>query len=172
MLRRSIGIISTQGQRFVGKNQFNAKNILFRGFSNVNGLPNVTPEQAERITFRDQQIRKEHETLHVKDGANDEVRRRRMIYRSKQRGWLEVDLLLGSWAEKNVPKLSAKELDEYDLILREETIDIYNYVSGKDPAPEHLEGLKVLKDIQEYALSSKVLDPETYAKFKRENNLT
>ena len=26
------------------------------------------------------------------------VRRKRLVYRSKQRGWLEVDLLLGTWA--------------------------------------------------------------------------
>jgi len=95
-----------------------------------------------------------------------------MIYRSKQRGWLEADLLLGSWAEKNVPKLSPSELDEYDLILKEETIDVYNYVSGKDPLPDHLKGLKVMNDLQQYALSSKALDPVEYAKFKKENKLT
>eukprot|EP01040_Poterioochromonas_malhamensis_P003703 gene3703-3957_t len=136
----------------------------------------VTPAQqqaAAKIAEVDHKIRTRHEELHIPKDANaDEVRRKRMIYRSKQRGWLEVDLLLGSWAEKNVPKLSAKELDEYDLILREETIDVYNYVSGKDALPEHLQNLKVMKDLQVYALSSKALDPETYATFKRENRLT
>ena len=37
-------------------------------------------------------------------------RRRRLIYRSRQRGWLEVDLLLGKWATENVPKLNAEQL--------------------------------------------------------------
>jgi succinate dehydrogenase assembly factor 2 len=35
-----------------------------------------------------------------------QVRRKRLIYRSKQRGWLEVDLLMGTWAVEHVPKLS------------------------------------------------------------------
>ena len=54
-----------------------------------------------------------------------------MIYRSKQRGWLEADILLGSWAVLHVPSLSIKELDEYEIILNEETIDVFNYVTGK-----------------------------------------
>ncbi|KAI2495744.1 Flavinator of succinate dehydrogenase [Fragilaria crotonensis] len=30
-----------------------------------------------------------------------QVRKKRLVYRSKQRGWLEVDLLLGTWANEN-----------------------------------------------------------------------
>jgi succinate dehydrogenase assembly factor 2 len=30
----------------------------------------------------------------------DEAHRKKLIYRSKQRGWLEVDLLMGSFAVK------------------------------------------------------------------------
>ena len=31
------------------------------------------------------------------NGSDVAARRKRLIYRSKQRGWLEVDLLLGTW---------------------------------------------------------------------------
>jgi hypothetical protein len=31
------------------------------------------------------------------NGTDIAARRKRLIYRSKQRGWLEVDLLLGTW---------------------------------------------------------------------------
>ena len=31
-----------------------------------------------------------------------DIRKKRLVYRSKQRGWLEVDLLLGTWASENV----------------------------------------------------------------------
>lgn len=144
-----------------------------RNFSQVvlNGL---TPEQIEKISASDNEIRHRHESINMNltEETLDEVRRKRMIYRSKQRGWLEADLLLGSWATEHVPHLSKQDMDDYDLLLKEETIDIYNYVSGKDPLPDHLKNLKVMKDLQEYALKSKVIDPESYAKLKKEHNLT
>ena len=95
-----------------------------------------------------------------------------MIYRSKQRGWLEVDLLLGSWAVENVPTLTAEELDQYEEILKVETIDIYNFVSGKDQPPEHIRSLPLMKRLQEYAKKVDVVTPEGYAAMKRSANLT
>ena len=95
-----------------------------------------------------------------------------MIYRSKQRGWLEVDLLMGSWAVENVPKLNEQELDEYEVLLNEETIDIYNYISGKDELPHHLKDLKVMKMMQDYSLVKNMASPEGYASVKKDANLT
>lgn len=83
----------------------------------------------------------------------DEANRKRIIYRSKQRGWLEVDLLLGSWASKNVMTLTAEELQQYEDILNQETIDIFNYISGKDTIPEAID-TPIMKRIQEYCFSS------------------
>lgn len=76
-----------------------------------------------------------------------------MIYRSKQRGWLEVDLLLGSWASKNVMSLTSEELQQYEDILNKETIDIFNYISGKDTIPEDID-TPIMKRIQAYCFSS------------------
>lgn len=95
-----------------------------------------------------------------------------MIYRSKQRGWLEVDLLLGSWAVENVPNLSEVELDEYEILLKEETIDVYNYVSGKDPLPPHLQGLSVMEKLKIFAFQRTMTTPEDYEVTKRRANLT
>ena len=36
--------------------------------------------------------------------------RKRLLYRSKQRGWLEVDIILGSWASHHLPKLDKNTL--------------------------------------------------------------
>ncbi|RQM15922.1 hypothetical protein DD237_006225 [Peronospora effusa] len=83
----------------------------------------------------------------------DEANRKRIIYRSKQRGWLEVDLLLGRWAGQNVMQLSRDELQQYEDILNEETIDIFNYISGKNDVPERL-NTPMMKRLQAYCLSS------------------
>ena len=46
-----------------------------------------------------------------------DIRKKRLIYRSKQRGWLEVDLLLGTWASEHVSTLSVKELDQFEAFV-------------------------------------------------------
>jgi succinate dehydrogenase assembly factor 2 len=106
------------------------------------------------------------------EAERDLNRRKRMIYRSKQRGWLEADLLMGSWAAENVPNLSTQELDEYEILLQEETIDIYNYISRKDPLPPHLQQLSVMKKLQDYALTKNMASPDGYKEVKERTNLT
>lgn len=101
----------------------------------------------------------------------DSVRRRRLIYRAKQRGWLEADILVGSWARENVPRLNDDELTQLETILQEETIDLFNFVSGKDPLPEHLATLPVMQQLLTYAKMTKIDDPESYAAIKQRNNL-
>ena len=65
-----------------------------------------------------------------------EANRKRLLYRSRQRGWLEVDLLLGTWAAKNLPGLTAGELDAYEAILNQETTDLYNLLLSKPEVAE------------------------------------
>ena len=99
---------------------------------------------------------------------HDEVLRKRLIYRSKQRGWLEVDLLMGRWAEENVRSLSASELGQYEAIINRETLDIYNMVTGVQPVPPELD-TPLMARLQAYASSSPVgkADPEAYAQTKK-----
>lgn len=134
----------------------------------------LSPQQIDKILSSDLRYRNQHIAVEqaLDETERDEVRRKRMIYRSKQRGWLEVDILLGSWATKFVPGLSPRQLDEYELVLKEETIDIYNFVSGKDELPDRIKDLSVIKMLQEYAKSSKVNDPLSYERLKKETNLT
>jgi len=140
----------------------------------MKNLPGLSPQQLAKIQASDNYLRNKHFKIEADMEAKerDIVRRKRMIYRSKQRGWLEADLLMGAWAVKNVPHLSDAELDEYELLLKEETIDIYNYVSGKDALPPHLASLGVMRRLQQYALQRTMSGPELYAQVKKEANLT
>jgi hypothetical protein len=52
--------------------------------------------------------------------------------------------------------------EEIELILKEETIDVYNYISKKDPLPDHLKSLEVMKQLQDYALKRTMATPEGY----------
>ncbi len=46
--------------------------------------------------------------------------RRALLYRSRQTGWLETDLIMGRWAAENLDKLSREELREYGKIVQVE----------------------------------------------------
>ena len=41
----------------------------------------------------------------------------RLLYRARQRGWLELDLLVGMWAESHIDALSPTQLKDLELLL-------------------------------------------------------
>ena len=106
-----------------------------------------------------------------------DVRKKRLIYRSKQRGWLEVDLLLGTWASENVPRLSPSELDEFEEFVNLETIDIYNVITLRTDVPESMRGVAgektLVEKIQDWAKESPLgkASREKYVEVKSKNNL-
>uniref|UniRef100_A0A0C3U049 Succinate dehydrogenase assembly factor 2, mitochondrial n=2 Tax=Guillardia theta (strain CCMP2712) TaxID=905079 RepID=A0A0C3U049_GUITC len=59
--------------------------------------------------------------------------KRALIYRSRQTGWLETDLIMGRWAEANVEKLTDAEIKEYCKIVQCEIIDIFQWIVGQKP---------------------------------------
>jgi len=77
---------------------------------------------------------------------------KRLIYHAKQRGWLELDLLLGGWAERHVRTLSDAELDDLALVLAEETLDIWEWVTRQSTPPALLESNAVFRRIREYVM--------------------
>ena len=137
-------------------------------------IAGLTVDQMTKVEETNEALRTRHVKIEaaMDPAEKDVARRKRMIYRSKQRGWLEADILMGSWATKHVPGLTVAQLDEYETILNEETIDVFNYITGKDALPPHLQKLALMKDLQNYALQSKVFDPIRYAEVKKDSNLT
>ena len=55
----------------------------------------------------------------------------RLLYRSRQRGYLELDLILGKWTEENIEKLDEEQLkslvEVLDLVR---TINTHNTTKG------------------------------------------
>jgi hypothetical protein len=41
----------------------------------------------------------------------------KLLYRSRQRGFLELDLLVGLWAEQEVPKMDIDTLQQFTVVL-------------------------------------------------------
>lgn len=67
-----------------------------------------------------------------------ENRRKRLIFRSWHRGTREMDLIMGTFAEKHVPAMEIAELDLYEELLHTPDPDVYDWVSGQKSVPANV----------------------------------
>lgn len=161
-------------------NRVAAKTVLpirraYRGDTGE-AVNNLTKEEQDLLKIalpKSKEIFKKHIELPVNDIA---TRQKRLIYRAKQRGWLEVDLLLGTWASENVPKLQeGDEIDQFEDFVNMETIDIYNIITLRIDVPDELkrDGNGVVERIQAWARSHPLgkADPDTYESVKTKHKL-
>jgi len=66
-----------------------------------------------------------------------EIRRKRLLFRSRNRGMKETDLLLGSFAERHLAALSDAQLGRYETLLEQDDDVLYDWVTGRAaPPPE------------------------------------
>lgn len=63
---------------------------------------------------------------------------KRLRFRSWHRGTREMDLIMGSFADKNLVDFSDDELDMYEEILTYSDPDLYNWITGKEEVPSNL----------------------------------
>ncbi|KAK0287366.1 Succinate dehydrogenase assembly factor 2 mitochondrial [Friedmanniomyces endolithicus] len=82
--------------------------------------------EIEGGTFRVEPLRRTGEDINTM--------RARLLYQSRKRGTLESDLLLSTFADTNLGKMSPKQLQQYDLFLDENDWDIY-YWATQEPTP-------------------------------------
>jgi len=67
-------------------------------------------------------------------GEDPSTKRARLLYQSRKRGILETDLLLSTFADGNLGKMSMEQLDVYDRFLDENDWDIYYWATQMPPA--------------------------------------
>ncbi|KAL6654738.1 hypothetical protein ACP70R_008203 [Stipagrostis hirtigluma subsp. patula] len=85
------------------------------------------------------------------DLSSDESRRRlvnRLVYRSKQRGFLELDLVLGSWVEQHVHGMDEANIRALLQVLDLENPDLWKWLSGQEQPPEDLNSNPVFSAIK------------------------
>ncbi|KAI5078786.1 hypothetical protein GOP47_0006457 [Adiantum capillus-veneris] len=81
----------------------------------------------------------------------DEKRRslNRLLYRSRQRGYLELDLILGKWTEENIQKLDDQQLKSLVEVLDVENPELWKWLTGQEVVPLHLSENPVFMEIHE-----------------------
>lgn len=62
-------------------------------------------------------------------------RRKRLLHRSRYRGCLEADILLGRFAAAHLPAFDERQLDQFEALLDEPDVDILAWVTGRLPVP-------------------------------------
>ncbi|WP_293573447.1 succinate dehydrogenase assembly factor 2 [Phaeobacter sp.] len=67
-----------------------------------------------------------------------EHRIKRLYMRSIRRGIKEMDILLMAYADRYLADMTDAQLALYDQLLLENDQDLYQWVTGQAPAPEHL----------------------------------
>ncbi len=67
-----------------------------------------------------------------------DVWRKRLTFRAWHRGTREMDLLMGSFADRNVCNFGAVELQAFEDILIENDPDVYDWIIGNKPLPVHM----------------------------------
>ena len=73
---------------------------------------------------------------------------KKLLYRSKNRGCKETDLLLGRFAENHLAQMCWAELDQYATILDQTDADIVSWIMGHTEVPNHLRSSMMNKLLQ------------------------
>ncbi len=79
-----------------------------------------------------------------------EIQRKRLMYRSKKRGNKEMDLILSAFVDQHLAGFTADMLDQYEGLLEQPDVDLYNWITGREAAPEVWDTpvMKLLRDFK------------------------
>ena len=67
--------------------------------------------------------------------AGLDARRRRILFRAWRRGMREMDLVMGGFADANLPAMSEAELDEFERLLDVPDPEMLAWITGEAPIP-------------------------------------
>jgi len=70
----------------------------------------------------------------LSSAALDE-RRRKILFRAWRRGMREMDLVMGNFADANLPAMSAAELDEFERLMEAPDPEVLSWITGEAPTP-------------------------------------
>lgn len=86
---------------------------------------------------------------------SDDDLRRRLIFQSRYRGMVEMDVIFGLFAKTRLPTMERKGLIEYDTMLRQLDNDLFNWLVMGFEVPTEISSLGLFKDIQKFMIEHK-----------------
>jgi antitoxin CptB len=74
----------------------------------------------------------------LEQGGSSENRRKRLLFRAQRRGFKEVDLIFGAYAQSHLALLDDPALDQFEALLTAPDQDVYAWLRGaQDVPPEY-----------------------------------
>jgi antitoxin CptB len=70
-----------------------------------------------------------------KKGGSSEARRKRLLFRAQRRGFKEVDLIFGAYAEGHLAALDEAALAQFEALLAAPDQEVYAWLRGAEPVP-------------------------------------
>lgn len=82
-------------------------------------------------------------------------RRKRLRFRAWRRGFREIDLILGAFADAHLIELDDAGVEEFERLLECADQDVYNWIVGRTPPPAEQDGpvLALLRSFRYFARS-------------------
>ncbi|KAK9832787.1 hypothetical protein WJX81_000862 [Elliptochloris bilobata] len=74
----------------------------------------------------------------------------RLLYRSRQRGFLEMDLLVGQFAARRLPQMTEPELVAFSTVLDQENPDLFKWLTGQEAPSDAMEKNNTFKELREH----------------------
>ncbi len=71
----------------------------------------------------------------VEQGGSSENRRKRLLFRAQRRGFKEVDLIFGAYADLHLAALDEAGLDQFEALLTAPDQEVYGWLRGAEPTP-------------------------------------
>jgi antitoxin CptB len=71
----------------------------------------------------------------LEQGGSSENRRKRLLFRAQRRGFKEVDLIFGAYAEGHLGGLDDTGLDQFEALLAAPDQDVYAWLRGAAVVP-------------------------------------
>ena len=72
------------------------------------------------------------------NGGSFGARRKKLLFRAQRRGFKEVDLIFGTFAAAELPRMTDAELDVFEALMMAPDQDVYAWLQGAGrPPPEY-----------------------------------
>jgi antitoxin CptB len=68
--------------------------------------------------------------------ASLEVKRKQALFRAQRRGFRELDLLFGAFADKYLHRLDEEQLERLEALLAVPDWQLYGWIMGKEAVPK------------------------------------
>ncbi|MEM6626621.1 MAG: succinate dehydrogenase assembly factor 2 [Pseudomonadota bacterium] len=82
-----------------------------------------------------------------------DARRRKLQFRASRRGFKEMDLLMGAFADQHIAALDDDQLDAFERLLDAPDQDVYSWITAQAAAPDEYQTsvLDLLKSFRYFA---------------------